>query len=283
MRLLLPVLLLFLASGPALAHFGEYPVEEEPTLLLAAGGSLALLGALLFLKPRWARELRDDARFALRRVAAQYRRFLLLALGMAAFATGFNLLLLAAVTGHLPDAARLGGADLDPELLSLEPAVSRFDAPLFWVEYPQWFDAANDPAGAYRGMFPRARIPLRWSFTPHYLTDMVPLVALLAAYMVLSQKFSRQRKFLKGAAALPGAGSASTALTGLAASACCGAVTVGQVSQVVAVAGVAIAPSSLVLPSRVFIAAMALLLVLLVLRASRRIRTCPIAAGGESP
>lgn len=289
---LLPLLLL--AVSPAAAHVGGYPVEEQPALLFLAGAPLALLGALLFLKPRRAREFLDDARFALRAVAAQRRRFLLLVLGMAAFATGFNLLLLAAVTGHSPDAARfgpdaarLGGTNLDPDL-QWDPAISRFDTPLLWVEFPQWFDAVNDPSGAYRGMLPLARVPLRWSFTPHYMADMLPLVVLLAAYMVLSRGAHPGRRVLSarttGAAALPGAGSASTALVGLAASACCGGVTVvGTVTQVVAVAGVGIAPSSLVLPSRVFIASMLLTMVLLVLRTSRRIRTCTVAAGGGSP
>ncbi len=197
-----------------------------------------------------------------------------------------NVVVLSVALGKLPNGiVPNDGSMLKVRSSPLEDPIDEFldstfpvwNYPLLWVAWEQRI-VAPVPDDPYTLMVFTSIVP--FYLTLHYFADVVPIAVLLSTYIVLSRHFlknygtvkrTQKRGLIAGAssvAAPSGSAGATTALTSVAATACCGAF---AIENTVTIMGIALGAAGFVLLSRVFLLVMGILLLIGIQRSAKRI------------
>lgn len=219
-----------------------------------------------------------------------------LTLGFISASLLANILVLSVVMGMPPSAIVINDGTMlevrssaleDPVDGFLENVIPKWNYPYFWFAWEQTLIVPS-PDDPYTLMPLTRTIP--FYMTPHYFADFAPIAILLSTYLVLSRyyfknysgaiKRSQKRGLvatLSSIGAPSGSAGATTALTSVAAMACCGAF---AIETSVTVIGIAISAAGFVLLSRVFLLVMGALLLVGILRTASKISTSCVLPKG---
>ncbi len=252
-------------------------------------------------------QFRDDIKIVLATLFSNKSVALMLIAGLTGVSIATNLVVLYASTGNPPNAIvlndgvfqRLESRALDDPALTdpfhefAEATIPYFNYPILWFEFNRKVQVSDENGVVTENL------PARFYLTPHYFFDFMPISLLLSVYLVISREWSKGRTGIKedvsttkghlssithrawfgrkryaGAAATiaapSGSATASTALTSLAAGACCGAF---AVESSVYILGFAIGAAGIILVSRTLLLLVGFLMVVGIMRTARKLNS----------
>lgn len=229
--------------------------------------------------------LANDIKTVLSTVFSKKTTVLILIAGLTGVSIAVNLGLLYVNTGKPPGAIVLNDGVFqrfesralddpnDPfhQILEATSTLPYFNYPILWFEFDRKVQVSDE-----NGIVTE-NLPARFYLTPHYFADFAPVAVLLSTYMVVSREWKKngtgRKRYLGATAAMAapsGSATASTALTSLAAGACCGAF---AVESSVYILGFAIGATGIILASRVLLVLVGLLMVVGIMRTARKLNS----------